>query len=148
MKHRNRSGWTPETSDPLSGDEAAMQEEGAIESEPGVLALLQRVVEDGRAYADAEVARQKLRASILGTAGRDAALLVLAALFLMFGALTAFLVACVWMLAPVVGVLGALGITIIGALVLVALLLLVARSRIRHAVRVTFGAKTTGEEIA
>lgn len=77
--------------------------------EPGFTALLQRVIDDGRVYADTEMARQKLRASMLGAAGRDAALMILAALFLLFGALTALLVACVWMLAPVVGVLGALG---------------------------------------
>ncbi|MBP6030136.1 MAG: hypothetical protein KA533_01775 [Sphingobium sp.] len=146
MKHRERSGWMPDEAPHSKADDQATVVVDMQAEEPGFTALLQRVIDDGRVYADTEMARQKLRASMLGAAGRDAALMILAALFLLFGALTALLVACVWMLAPVVGVLGALAITILSALLMVMLLLLVARGRVRRAVRIAFGSAPTQED--
>lgn len=90
-------------------------------------------------YAETELERQKLRASILGTAGRDTALLVLSALFLLFGALTTLLIGCVWVLAPVIGVLAALALTLLVAFGVVMILLVAAKARMRNALRVAFG---------
>ncbi len=109
------------------------------DAEPTILGMVQRVVTDGRIYAETELERQKLRASILGTAGRDTALLVLSALFLLFGALTTLLIGCVWVLAPVIGVLAALALTLLVAFGVVMILLVAAKARMRNALRVAFG---------
>ncbi|MDQ4419862.1 hypothetical protein OOT33_05330 [Sphingobium sp. DEHP117] len=101
--------------------------------------LARRIVSEGRAYATTEIERQRVKALIIGSGARDMALLALAAIFLLFGVMTALVVGFVWMLAPLVGVAGALAITILGTLLIVALLLLAARACIRRAVRMAFG---------
>ena len=138
MRHGKGSGWTPEGMEAEAANAHDAASAGMTQDEPSVIGLVQRVVSEGRAYAETEMERQKLRASVLGAAGRDAVLMVLAALFLLFGALTALLVGCVWMLAPLVGVFGALAITICGALLLVFVLLLGARGRMRNAIHLVF----------
>lgn len=106
---------------------------------PSLPELAHRIISEGRAYASTEMERQRVRALIIGNGARDTALLALAAIFLLFGVMTALVVGFVWMLAPLVGVAGALAITILGTLLTVALLLLAARARIRRAVRMAFG---------
>lgn len=101
--------------------------------------LVQRVIVEGRAYAETEIERQKARASVLSAAGRDAALLVLAAIFLLFGVMTALVVACVWILAPLLGAAGALAVTVAGAVLCIVALLLAARARMRRALATAFG---------
>ncbi len=144
MSQGKSSGWAPETDEEApadAGDGAAsgVEADAEAETEPGIIELIQRIVGDGRAYAETELERQKLRATILGSAGRDTALLVLSALFLLFGALTTLLIGCVWMLAPLIGIYAALGLTLLAAFLIVFLLLIGARARMRNAVRIAFG---------
>lgn len=133
MNQRKSSGWVP--------NEGEAPADGPVDTdaEPTILGMVQRVVTDGRIYAETELERQKLRASILGTAGRDTALLVLSALFLLLGALTTLLIGCVWVLAPMIGVLAALALTLLVAFGVVMILLVAAKARMRNALRVTFG---------
>ena len=141
MNQRKSSGWAPDGND-AAADEPLMEDSPGVASdtygEPSIFGLLQRIVEDGRAYAETEAERQKLRARILGAAGRDTALLVLSALVLLGGALTSLLIGCVLILAPLVGVLAALALTILAAFMLVFLLLLAAKARVRRAMRIAF----------
>ena len=133
MNQRKSSGWAPDEG------EAPADVPVDTDAEPTILGMVQRVVTDGRIYAETELERQKLRASILGTAGRDTALLVLSALFLLFGALTTLLIGCVWVLAPMIGVLAALALTLLVAFGVVMILLVAAKARMRNALRVAFG---------
>lgn len=133
MKHR--TGWSPDDgSDPSvtevpepSGDEQVSPAE-----------LVQLLVVQTRDYAATEIERQRLRASLLGAAGRDAAILTIVALFLLSGALVALLVGCIMALTPLIGVflatLAVAGVT----LALIAIVLLIAYARVRSALRVAF----------
>ncbi len=140
MKTRDQSGWAPEAPEEqeLPGAGAAGKADSSSFPELG-----RRLVSEAQAYAATEMERQKIRAIIVGNGARDTAVLVLVALFLLFGAMTALVVGCVWMLAPLVGVAGALAITILGALFIVALLLLAARARMRRALGMAFGGDET-----
>ncbi|HKY82100.1 MAG TPA: phage holin family protein [Sphingobium sp.] len=85
---------------------------------------------DGRAYADAEIERQKLRAGIAGAGVRDAVIFGAAGVMLAFAGLVALLVGLILLLSPQVGPGWATAI-VFGASLLIALaLLLVAKSRI------------------
>lgn len=138
MKHPKRSGWAPEApTEPETGEEGPSASDAA--DEPSILQLVQSVFASGRSYAETEIERQKVRASIISAAGRDAALLVLVAIFLLFGAMTALVVGCVWVLAPTVGVVGALAITIGSTVLLVIILLAAARARFRRSIRLVLG---------
>lgn len=139
MKREQRSGWAPEPPAEQDITDASIPVPGDDGLDTPIGELLQRVVTEGRAYAETEFARQRLRAHIVGTAGRDAALLVLAAIFLLFGAMTALVVACVWILAPYLGVAGALAVTIAGALLCIIALLAAARARMRRALHIALG---------
>ena len=140
MSQKTRSGWTPETADDqVDADFETDEQHPGVDAETSIIALVQRVANEGRAYAETEIERQRLRASILGAAGRDTALLVLGALFLLFGTLTALLVGCVWMLAPIIGIFGALALTMLAAFAIIFLLLLAAKARISKAIRTAFG---------
>lgn len=140
MKNSDRSGWTPEGAAEQDAPSAKPVPDPTADSS-SLFDLARRVVSEGQAYAATEMERQRIRAIILSRAARDTALLALSAIFLLFGAMTALVVACVWMLAPLVGVAGALAITIAGAMLIVIGLLLAARSRMQTAVRVAFGGK-------
>ncbi len=132
MKHR--TGWSPEQDDALDG----AAEDSASDDERSTIEVLRLLAADARSYAETEMERQKLRARVLGAAGRDAALLVLAALFLLGGVLVALLVGGMFALAPIVGV-GLATLIVIGSAALVVLLLLVAaRARVRRAVNMAF----------
>jgi hypothetical protein len=89
-----------------------------------------RLYADGRAYAEAEVERQKRRAGIAAAGVRDAALLGAAALMLSFGVVVAVLVGLILSLAPALGPLGATGAVLGGTLLAVLILLLLAKARI------------------
>lgn len=89
-----------------------------------------RLYADGRAYADAEIERQKLRATIAGIAVRDAVILGAAGALLVFAGLVAFLVGLTIALVPHIGA-GWAACAVFGASLLVALmLLLIAKGRI------------------
>lgn len=133
MKHR--TGWSPDDGgDPsatevpeLSGDEQLSPAE--------IIRLLAVQAQD---YAATEIERQRLRARLLGAAGRDAAILTIVALFLLSGALVALLIGCIIALTPLIGVflatLAVVGVT----LALIAIVLLIAYARVRSALRTAF----------
>jgi type III secretory pathway component EscS len=107
-----------ETGDPLAAPEESVGESFA------------RLYQDGRAYVQAEADRQRLRAGIFGAGLRDAAILVLVALMLLFATLVALLIGLIIALSPALTPLGATG-AVLGAAMLVALALLwLARARI------------------
>lgn len=124
---------------PRAGDSAADDgpiDNGQIADAPvqdegdSVGASFARLYADGRAYADAEIDRQKLRVGIVTAAVRDAAILGVVAMMLFFVALVALAVGLVLALAPMIGVLLATFVVFGGAVLLVALLLLLAKGRI------------------
>lgn len=95
-----------------------------------VRAALARLYSDGRAYADAEIERQKLRAGIVGSGVKDAVIFGAAGLLLAVSGLVAFLVGLVLTLEPYVGAGWATIIMFGSSLFVALLLLLLARSRI------------------
>ena len=95
-----------------------------------------QLLADGRAYADAEIERQKIRAGIAGAAVRDAAIFGAAGIVLIFAGLVAFLVGLVLMLTPYIGA-GWSAAAIFGASLLIALLLLLlAKARVSRMMKV------------
>ncbi|EQB30705.1 hypothetical protein M529_18350 [Sphingobium ummariense RL-3] len=91
---------------------------------------LARLYSDGRAYASAEMDRQRLRAGILGTGVRDAAVLALVALILLFSAIVALLVGLILTLERSIGPLWATLAVVGGTLLATLVLLLLAKARI------------------
>jgi len=89
-----------------------------------------RLYADGRAYARAEMQRQKLRAGLIGTGVRDALILGITAFLLLFAALVALLVGFVLALTPSLGPIGASFAILGGTLLVVIVLLLLAKGRI------------------
>ncbi|AEG48244.1 hypothetical protein Sphch_0549 [Sphingobium chlorophenolicum L-1] len=100
------------------------------EQDESVRGTFTRLYADGRAYAEAEVARQKLRAAIVGAGVRDAAILAVVAAMLVFAAIVAGLVGAVLALAPLLGTGWATGAVFGGTLIVALLLLLIAKGRI------------------
>ena len=95
-----------------------------------VRAAFSKLFIDGRAYADAEIERQKLRVGIAGAAVRDAAIFATLGLMLAFAGLIAFLVGMVLLLSPYLGP-GWSALIILGASLTVAIAsLLLAKTRI------------------
>lgn len=106
-------------------DPAAPQRE-----EESVSQTLARVLADGRAYASAEMDRQRLRAGMAGAAIRDAAILTFIAAMLVFSGLVALMVGLILAFTPQLGPIWA-ALAIFGAaLVLTLILLLLAKARI------------------
>lgn len=113
------SGWSPESVDPQIPDR----------QEP-IGDLLSRLVAEGRAYAQAETARQKQRATYAIRTVAIVALLGVVALTLLIGALVTLLIGLILMLTPHMGALVATLIVIVGALIGAFTLLLLARARV------------------
>lgn len=88
-----------------------------------------RVVDTGRAYAEAEFDRQKVRAAYVGAGLRTIALLVTVALILLFGVLVTLMVGLIIALSPLLTPLGATAVVAGGALAIIALLLWLALRR-------------------
>lgn len=106
---------------------AAPESDGQDESMGQVFS---RLYADGRAYAEAEMEKQKLRAALVGAGVRDAAIFGLAGGLIAFASLIAALVGIILTLAPVMGP-GWATLTVFGSGVMLALiLLLVAKGRI------------------
>lgn len=93
--------------------------------------VLLRLVDNGKAYAEAEIDRQKLRAALIGSGLRTIAILVILALILTFGTLVTLMVGLIVALSPLLTPLGATAVVTAIGLVLVAILLLAARKRLR-----------------
>lgn len=133
MKHR--TGWSPDDGDdPLTSDIPPPSGDEQISTTD----MIHLLVVQARDYAATEVERQRLRARLLGAAGRDAAILALVAVFLLSGALVALLVGCILVLAPLIGTLPATLVVVGVALVLIATLVLIAIARVRSAMRSAF----------
>ena len=100
------------------------------EQEDGVRATFAKLYTDGRAYADAEIERQKLRVGIAGAGVRDAAIFATVGFMLSFAGLIAFLVGLVMALSPHLGAGWSALAVFGGALLIAAILLLLAKARI------------------
>ncbi|BBD97984.1 phage holin family protein [Sphingobium amiense] len=96
-------------------------------ADDSVRATFARLIEDGRAYASAEAEKQKLRAGIVAVGVRNAAILGVIALILVFAAIVALLIGLIFALAQVIAPIWATLIVVGGALVVVMLLLLLAK---------------------
>lgn len=112
-----------------NGAGAAAPHDRLVKEEP-LKDVLRRLVEDGRAYADAEINRQKIRATFVGSGLRTIALLGTIALMLLFGTLVTLMIGLVFALAPYLTPLGATFAVSIAALLIVAILLYVAKQRL------------------
>lgn len=133
MKHK--TGWSPDDgNDPLMNDSP----EPSGDEQLSAVELVQLLLVQTQDYAATEMERQRVRARLLGAAGKDAAILTIAAIFLLSGALVALLIGCIMALTPLIGVflatLAVVGVT----LAMIALLLLTAVARVRSALRVAF----------
>lgn len=112
---------------------ATPQAEGQDES---IRDVLSRLYADGRAYAEAEVERQKLRAGIVGAGVRDAAIFAVAGAMLLFATLVACLVGLILALSPRLGAGWATFAVFGGGLLIALALLLIARMCIGKVKRV------------
>ncbi|KMS58454.1 phage holin family protein [Sphingobium cupriresistens] len=102
------------------------QPDGAPEE--SVRETIARLYVDARAYAAAEADKQKLRAGIIGTGVRNAAIFGFVGLMLAFASIVALLVGLTIALAQVIAPIWATLIVVGCALILVALLLLAAKN--------------------
>jgi len=100
--------------------------DGQTESEPSfddsLVEELAALIDDGKTYAEAELAFQKGRAALAGKSIGIAAALVVVAIILLHIAFLALAVGLVMALAPLVTIWGAISIVVGGILLLVALL--------------------------
>lgn len=104
--------------------------EQAWEPDGSVKDTFAQLYADGRAYADAEIERQKLRMGLASAGVRDAAIYGVAGFMVIFAGLIAFLVGLILVLAPHLGA-GWATLAVFGSSLLVALaLLLLAKARI------------------
>ncbi|WP_242123028.1 phage holin family protein [Sphingobium sp. Sx8-8] len=100
--------------------------------------VFSRLYADGRAYAEAEVERQKLRAGIVAAGVRNAAIFAAVAVVLLFAALVACLIGVIIALTPDLGAGWATAAVAGGSLAIALLLLLIAKgqmSQIKRAVK-------------
>lgn len=115
MKHR--TGWSPDTTD----DADAVEGEETANAVP-LIEVLRELVANFRAYAQTEAERGRLRARIAASAARDTALLVIVALFLLFGTIVALLVGAIFALSqwwgPVIATLVVISVALVIALLL------------------------------
>ena len=132
-----RTGWSPEEAEELV--ETVEPEAVTEESGRSTVEMLKLLLSDGRAYAATEMERQKLRARILGMAARDAAILGIVALCLLMGAVIALPIGAIWVLAPYMGPVAAILIILGTCFALAVLLALIARARVRQAMRRALG---------
>ena len=109
---------------------AAPPDAESEQQQDSVRAAFTKLYADGRAYADAEIERQKLRAGIAGAGIRDATIFAVAGFMLSFAGLVAFLVGMVLMLSPRLGPGWAAVVVLGSTLLLTLLLLLLAKARI------------------
>lgn len=114
--------------DPVSGEErgAPASPTSAIKEE------LATLVEDGKTYAEAELAFQKTRLSFAADRGKSVLILAVLALGFVHLMLIALVVGAIFALAPTVGGLEATGI-VVGTLLLLTIIFgLLIRSKIRE----------------
>lgn len=116
-------------------------DDGAEEDrqDPGPGEAIKQAFASGRAYAEAEIDRQKLRAGVVVSGARDTAILAGIALVLALATVTALLVGLIVALTPLLGAWGATGAVIGGALLVLIVLLLMMRARIRRMIEALGG---------
>lgn len=97
---------------------------------PGMIAQLRGLYADGRELIDAEIGFQKARIAAVGQQVRAMAILAIVGLVLISCSLIALVVGTMIALIPVLGAWGAMGATVVGALLLAGLCLWAAAGRI------------------
>ncbi len=102
------------------------------------------LIEDGRTYAEAEVAFQKTRAALAGEKAKAGALFGLVALVLLVMAVIALVLGVLIGLMPILTPWGATAVTVIGTLMAAALLGLLAKRKFKAAMAV-FSAPAVGD---
>lgn len=121
----------PITDTPVSPDDTWIGPQG----EQPIGEVFSRLIGSGKEYAHAELNKQRLRAAVLGTAARDAAIFGILALVVVISAIGALLVGLIITLSPALTPAGATAAVVVAAFVLAGLLLLVAKSRISNALK-------------
>ena len=96
----------------------------------GMIDQLRGLYDDGRELIDAEIGFQKARIAAAGRQVRTMALLAVVGLILISCALIALVIGTMIALIPVLGAWGAMGATVVGALLLAALCFWLAAARI------------------
>jgi len=127
---------TDEPAEPAAAPQASGH--GPRASDESVRAVVARLIEDGRAYASAEAEKQKLRAGIVAAGVRNAVILGVIALILVFAAIVALLSGLIFALAKSMAPIWATLIVVGGALCVAVVLLLLAKgciSRMKKAIR-------------
>lgn len=92
--------------------------------------VFSRLYADGRAYAEAEVNRQKLRAGLVSGGVRDAAIFAVAGAMLLFATVVACFVGIILLLSPHLGAGWATLAVLGGGVIVTLILLLLAKGRI------------------
>lgn len=98
---------------------------GSDGADVSVTTAVRQMVDDARAYADAELTLVKRRASVTAGAGGRAVALGLAGLVLVQAALIATLIGLIWILSERIGV-GWSVVTVVGVTALIAIVLMMA----------------------
>ena len=106
----------------LSPEKPSQDTETAPDFDEGLFEEISHLIDDGRNYAQAELAFQKTRAKLAGKSIGVAALAVAVALILLHIAFLALAVGLVMALAPLVTIWGAIAIVVGGLLISVGLL--------------------------
>jgi len=93
---------------------------------------LRQLAEDGKAYAEAELAYQKSRAVVAGQGAKVIAIFGALAAALVFFALMALTLGLVLALTPLIGPWGAMGASFAGLLILAGICAMIASSRLKR----------------
>ena len=107
-----------------------MLSSGAGADEPGLAALVGRLIDDSRSVVSAEVTLYKAKAAERIAAYKSAIVFFAAAAILALAALVALLVGLIAALSTLVGPLGATGIVVGVVLVVAAILAMIGRSKL------------------
>ena len=120
----------PDLSDPAEADAASVTENEVFDE--SMIDEVSALIDDGRPYAEAEIAYQKSRAKLAGRSIAVATGALVLGVVLLHIAFLALAVGLVIALTPLVTVWGAIAIVVGGLLILVALLFNVAMKRARR----------------
>ena len=120
----------PDLSDPAEADAASVTENEDFDE--SMIDEVSALIDDGRTYAEAEIAYQKSRAKLAGRSIAVATGALVLGVVLLHIAFLALAVGLVIALTPLVTVWGAIAIVVGGLLILVALLFNVAMKRARR----------------
>ena len=125
LDDKGSEGPQHETADqlaPIASEKPGEQSENEPTFDESLVEELAALYDDGKTYAEAELAFQKGRAALAGKSIGIAAGLIIVAIILLHIAFLALAVGLVMALAPLVTIWGAIGIVVGGTLLLVGLL--------------------------